>query len=84
MSWFYIANTEQKGPVTGEELAVLVETGVVTAETQVWREGFAEWKLYGDVAAASAVPSSPWGGIGFDLAAFWASSATFLRVRSTW
>ena len=61
MSWFYIANTEQKGPVTGDELAVLVETGVVTAETQVWREGFAEWKLYGDVAAAPAV--APSGGL---------------------
>ncbi len=66
MSWFYIANTEQKGPVTDDELAVLVETGVVTAETQVWREGFAEWKLYGDVATASAV--APAGGLTLGLA----------------
>ncbi len=66
MNWFYIANTEQKGPVTDDELAVLVETGVVTAETQVWREGFAEWKLYGDVATAPAV--APSGGLALGLA----------------
>ena len=66
MSWFYIANTEQKGPVADEELAGLVGTGVVTAETQVWREGFAEWKLYGDVAAAPA--AAPAGGLTLGLA----------------
>ena len=66
MNWFYIANTEQKGPVTDEELAALVETGVVTSETQVWREGFAEWKLYGEVAAAPAV--APTGGLTLGLA----------------
>ncbi len=66
MNWFYIANTEQKGPVTDEEWAALVETGVVTAETQVWREGFAEWKLYGEVAAAPAV--APTGGFTLGLA----------------
>lgn len=58
MNWFYLSNNEQKGPVTDEELASLVETGVVTAETQVWREGFAEWKLYGEVASPSVAPAS--------------------------
>lgn len=56
MSWFYISNNEQKGPATDEELAELVQQGIVSAETQVWREGMAEWKPYGELASPEEAP----------------------------
>ena len=56
MSWFYISNNEQKGPATDAELAELIQQGAVSAETQVWKEGMAEWKPYGEVALPAATP----------------------------
>lgn len=57
MTWFYISNNEQKGPATDAELAELIQQGIVTPETQVWREGMAEWKPYGEVAAPAELPA---------------------------
>jgi hypothetical protein len=44
--YYYTLNGQQQGPVAEEELNRLVATGVITAETLVWREGMAEWKPY--------------------------------------
>lgn len=41
--WFYAVNQEQKGPVSFDQLKALVQSGVVTASSLVWREGMAEW-----------------------------------------
>lgn len=41
--WYYMAEGQQTGPVGLEEMRGLVEQGVVTPQTMVWREGMADW-----------------------------------------
>ncbi len=57
MQWFYSINGERLGPVTPEQLSTLVANGTVTAETLVWREGFASWEAWGKVADANPLPA---------------------------
>lgn len=60
MPWYYEVNREQRGPVSEEEFANLVSTGVVRAETLVWREGWPQWRAWAGVAAEQAGgPASP-------------------------
>src|SRR6266567_4028521 len=51
MSWYYVSNSERKGPVEQPEFDRLAEQDVITQSTLVWREGMAEWRPYGEVAA---------------------------------
>lgn len=44
MSWFYVSNNQQQGPVADAELDELVRSGAVRANTLVWRNGMAEWQ----------------------------------------
>lgn len=41
--WFYALNQEQKGPVSFEQLKGLLQAGVITGGSLVWREGMSEW-----------------------------------------
>jgi hypothetical protein len=41
--WFYALNQEQKGPVSFEQLKGLLQAGVITGSSLVWREGMSEW-----------------------------------------
>lgn len=59
MSWYFEVNREQRGPVTEEEFAGLVRSGTVRAETLVWREGWADWRAWGQVAAEQAGGAVP-------------------------
>lgn len=54
MEWFYASGTDQKGPIEQVEFDRLVQGGVITPSTLVWREGMTDWKPYGDVAVTSA------------------------------
>jgi len=54
MAWYYEANRQQRGPVSDEEFAQLVQSGAVRAETLVWREGWTDWRPYGQVASGAA------------------------------
>lgn len=56
MQWFYAINGERLGPVTPEQFSRLVADGTVTNETLVWREGFANWEPWGQVADAHPLP----------------------------
>lgn len=60
MNWFYVENSQQRGPVQEEELAALVQNGVVKVETLLWREGLPDWqplsRLRPDLAAAAGSP----------------------------
>lgn len=56
MEWFYSFNGQQTGPVSDEELERLVTAGVVTPDTLVWRDGWADWKPYR--LASQPVPPS--------------------------
>lgn len=57
MPWYYEADRQQRGPVTDEEFANLVQTGAVRAETLVWREGWTNWKSYSQALAEGATSS---------------------------
>lgn len=41
--WFYAKDNRQLGPVSSSELKRLAESGQLTADDLVWREGLAEW-----------------------------------------
>ena len=60
MNWFYVENSQPKGPVQDEELGVLVQNGTVKVETLIWREGLPDWqplaRLRPDLAAAVGTP----------------------------
>jgi hypothetical protein len=58
MSWYYAEDGQQTGPITEEELQKLVDSGRITDQTLVWREGMANWQPYGTVkpAAPSGLP----------------------------
>jgi uncharacterized RDD family membrane protein YckC len=42
---------EQAGPVSEEEFQELVNSGIISAETYVWRDGMPDWKHYRNVQA---------------------------------
>lgn len=54
MSWYYAAGDEQKGPVTEEELAQLVQQGTITNSSLVWQEGMADWVPYSTTGLGGA------------------------------
>ena len=46
MSWHYVENGQQAGPVTEEQLQQLFQSGRINADTLVWREGMPDWTTY--------------------------------------
>jgi uncharacterized RDD family membrane protein YckC len=58
MSWYYVANGQQAGPVEDAELQNLVAAGAVTRETLVWRAGMSNWLPLAS-AAGTAAPGPP-------------------------
>jgi len=60
MSWYYVVGSEQKGPVSEEDLDALHRKGIVSGATLVWSEGMANWKSYTEARnLASPVTPSP-------------------------
>lgn len=61
MQWYYAANGKQQGPVSQAELETLARTGVVGAETLVWRDGMPNWAPYRGIAsmANAGLPVGP-------------------------
>ncbi|MEC5125260.1 DUF4339 domain-containing protein [Verrucomicrobiales bacterium BCK34] len=63
--WFYEDNGERKGPVTAEFLVGLKTSGSITAETLVWRDGFADWlpfresELFEPDSQSGSTPAPP-------------------------
>lgn len=49
MQWYYTFQGQRQGPVDDAGLEDLVRQGVIRDDTYVWREGLAEWQLYGAV-----------------------------------
>jgi len=47
MNWHYVKDGEQYGPVTEEELKRLYESGQLSSNDLVWREGLSDWMTYG-------------------------------------
>lgn len=46
MNWYYVERGQQAGPVNDDQLADLLRTGQINADTLVWHEGMAEWLPY--------------------------------------
>ncbi|PYI82548.1 MAG: RDD family protein [Verrucomicrobia bacterium] len=49
MNWYYVDGGQQAGPVSDPELAALVQSGKVQADTLVWHEGMSNWQPYREV-----------------------------------
>src|SRR3954447_1595568 len=48
MEWFYAEGTERRGPITETEFDELVRNGRIAMTTQVWREGWENWRPWGE------------------------------------
>jgi len=65
MNWHYLNEKEQQvGPVTEADFNFLIQSGKISANTLVWREGMPEWVRQGDLpqtasAAAAAMSLAP-------------------------
>ena len=59
MNWYYAVGAEHKGPVAEEEFRRLVQQGVITSQTLVWREGMANWQPHGGSAPLPPISPGP-------------------------
>lgn len=46
MEWYYVHAGQRVGPISGEELDRLFQSGAVNVDTLVWRAGMADWQPY--------------------------------------
>ena len=57
---YYISfNGAQAGPFTIPKLTEMVQSGQMTAQTYVWKQGMANWELAGNVQELSALFTTP-------------------------
>lgn len=56
VQWFYSQGSTQCGPVDEEEFERLIQTGVVTRDTLVWKRGMSEWVAYGQLPGVTLPP----------------------------
>jgi len=59
MTWYYSDGVKQFGPVPEAELLELRRSGVVTADTLIWREGMANWTRYQEAGPAVNLEGVP-------------------------
>lgn len=57
--WWYAEGSEQRGPISREELSTLLEGGKVRADTLVWTSGMATWTPAGLVPELGAQAKPP-------------------------
>ena len=56
--WYYNFHQKPFGPVSKETIADALKTGLITAQTLVWREGWAEWRRLGETELGQLLASS--------------------------
>lgn len=60
MSWYYLKDGAQFGPVSQEELKGLFKEKTVKSEDLVWKDGMSDWKRAGEVLVSPvAAPIAP-------------------------
>ena len=60
MDWYYVVDSQQRGPVPEDRLDELLRSGAITGDTLVWRDGLADWQpLHAARPAALAPESTP-------------------------
>ncbi len=52
--WYYVGQLGQLGPLTTEQVRELIDGGVITPETYVWRAGMSDWTEAGYVPELQA------------------------------
>ncbi len=58
--WYYAENSEQRGPVTKEDLIAKLQSGELTRDTLVWTNNMRNWEKACDVKEISeALPAIP-------------------------
>jgi Zn-dependent protease with chaperone function len=58
--WYYSEAGQQKGPVSEEQLAALLESGTLAPSTLVWTDGMAEWRAVATISKPiSPLPPPP-------------------------
>ena len=54
-AWYIVVDGDQKGPLSPIELSQLFAKGSVGLDSYVWKEGFDDWKVAGDVPDLATV-----------------------------
>ena len=49
--WFVAQDGNSKGPFSKEQLKMMVNSGEITRDTYLWKDGFADWKKANEVAS---------------------------------
>lgn len=49
MQWYYSISGQRLGPIPHEELERLIQTGSITGDALVWRQGMDQWKTLDEV-----------------------------------
>jgi hypothetical protein len=57
--WYYELNQQPFGPVSKETIADELKAGRITAQTRIWREGWAEWRHLGETELAALAGMTP-------------------------
>lgn len=57
--WYYELNQAPFGPVSKETIADELKVGKISAQTRVWREGWAEWRRLGETELGLLIVPSP-------------------------
>ena len=52
-------NGAQAGPFNMQQLAQMAQSGQLTPQTYVWKQGMANWELAGNVAELAALFAPP-------------------------
>ncbi|MGQ3089251.1 MAG: RDD family protein [Methylophilus sp.] len=48
-AWWYSENNKNIGPIEEDELVVLLQSGKVSHQTLLWREGYASWQPFAEI-----------------------------------
>src|SRR5512144_2955718 len=51
MLWYYAIGSQKVGPVTEQEVEMLVQNGTITSSTSVWNDLTGKWVPYGEIKA---------------------------------
>lgn len=58
MQWYYVRDNQRQGPISEAEFQSLVTSGVIQADTLVWRQGMSEWQPYAKVFPGAATAAN--------------------------
>jgi uncharacterized RDD family membrane protein YckC len=58
MEWYYSENGERRGPVPDTALTELLQSGRLSTDTLVWREGWNDWRPFSQAGLTDAAAGS--------------------------